>query len=215
MSHRAWTFRNIAVRCLVILIGTAVAGVGCAAYVVATLGSDPVTVFVQGIQSVFHLKSFGAAMNAYNIAFFVVILIMGRKYIHLGTVIYTFLCGTFCNLFIGLFHPILGTEPSLVLRAVFLLIGVAGLGLGLGIYQSARLGCGPTDGFNQSLSDKLKIPLKWERIGCDVVFSLAGWALGGMIGLGTVLGMFATGPIMGPTITKLAPVVDRWAGTTD
>ena len=60
MSHRAWTFRNIAVRCLVILIGTAVAGVGCAAYVVATLGSDPVTVFVQGIQSVFHLKSFGA-----------------------------------------------------------------------------------------------------------------------------------------------------------
>lgn len=102
-----------------------------------------------------------------------------------------------------------------MLRAVFQLIGVAGLGLGLGIYQSARLGCGPTDGFNQSLSDKLKIPLKWERIGCDVVFSLAGWALGGVIGLGTVLGMFATGPIMGPTITKLAPVVDRWAGTTD
>ena len=41
--------------------------------------------------------------------------------------------------------------------------------------------------------------------------ALMGFLLGSTIFVGTILGMFAVGPIMGPTITRLAPVVDKWA----
>lgn len=215
MSHRVWTARNIIVRCLVILAGTVVAGFGCAAYICAVLGSDPVSVLVQGLQGKLGLGSFGMAMNIYNIAFFVFLLFFGRKMIHLGTIIYTFLLGTFNNLFIALINSILGNDPSVAIRSVFLVLGVLALGLGLGIYQSARLGCGPTDGFNQIVSERLKIPLKWERVGCDVIMTVLGWFMGGVIGVGTILGMIATGPVMAPTIIKLAPVVDCWAGTAE
>lgn len=206
------TPRSIAVRCLVILFGTVLAAFGCAAYVCANLGSDPVTVLVQGIAKQLNMD-FGTAMNIFNITFFVFILIFSRKMIHIGTAIYAFLLGFFCNVFIDLLNGVMGSEAGIVLRVVILLLGVATLGLGLGIYQSAQLGAGPVDGFNQTMSGWTKIPLKYERIAFDVIMVVLGFLLGGVVFVGTILGMFAVGPIMAPTITRLAPVVDRWAGT--
>ena len=65
--------------------------------------------------------------------------------------------------------------------------------------------------------DALRRQRRWDQLltsgttGIPLMLLL----LGGVIGVGTVLGMFGTGPIMAPTITKLAPIVDKWAGTTD
>ena len=102
-------------------------------------------------------------------------------------------------------------KMSLPVKVVLLLLAVVTFAFGLGLYQSAQLGAGPIDGFNQTIAKWTKIPLKYERIGCDVLMALLGFLLGSTIFVGTVLGMFAVGPIMGPTITRLAPVVDKWA----
>ncbi len=207
-----YTVRSILVRCLVIMIGVAITGFGAAAYVMAALGSDPVTAFVQGMGIQLNL-SFGMAMNIFNIAFFVIILILGRKLINIGTVLYVFTLGFFCDIFIAMLGGMMGPDPSLVIKAVVLILGTLALGVGLGFYQSAEFGCGPSDAFNQTMARITKIPLKWERMIFDAVMVVGGFIMGGTVFVGTIVGMLCVGPVMGPIISKLAPVVDGWAGT--
>lgn len=212
MGKGKYTVRSIIVRCIVIMIGVAITGFGAAAYVKAVLGADPVTSFVQGIGIQLNLD-FGMAMNIFNIVFFVIILILNRKLINIGTVLYVFTLGTFCNIFIDLLSGVMGPDPTLVIRIVILVLGTLALGVGLGFYQAAELGCGPSDAFNQTMAKITKIPLKWERMIFDAIMVVGGFIMGGNIMVGTILGVVGVGPVMGPIIGKMGPIVDKWAGT--
>ena len=97
MGKGKYTVRSLCVRIIVNLIGIIITAYGAEAFVLANLGSDPVTAFVQGLGNVLGLP-FGSAMNVFNIVFFVIILIVYRKGIGIGTVLYTFLLGTFCTI---------------------------------------------------------------------------------------------------------------------
>lgn len=212
MGKGKYTARSILVRCLVIMVGVAITGFGAAAYVMAALGSDPVTAFVQGLGIQLKL-SFGMAMNIFNIVFFVIILILNRKMINVGTVLYVFTLGTFCDLFISMLTGMMGAQPGLAVKIVVLVLGTVALGIGLGFYQSAEFGCGPSDAFNQTMAKITKIPLKWERIIFDAIMVVGGFIMGGTVFVGTIVGMIGVGPVMAPIITRCAPLVDRWAGT--
>ena len=211
MGKGKYTLRSIVVRCLVIMIGVVICGFGAACYVTANLGSDPVTAFVQGLGNVFHL-SFGMAMNVFNAACFLLILIFNRKLINIGTILYTFSLGFFSDMFISLLNQGMGTSPGLAIRIVVIIAGTLGIGIGLGLYQSSEFGIGPSDALNQTISAKTKIPLRWERIIFDGVMVLGGFLMGGVVFVGTILGMLAVGPIMAPTITACSKLVNRWAG---
>ena len=212
MVKGKYTVRSILVRCIVIMVGVVITGFGAAAYVMAARGSDPVTAFVQGMGVQLNLD-FGMAMNIFNIIFFVIILILNRKMINIGTVLYTFTLGTFSNIFISMLTALMGDAPGLPVKIIVLVLGTLALGVGLGLYQSAELGCGPSDAFNQTMAKMTKIPLKWERIIFDAVMVVGGFIMGGTVFFGTILGMVGVGPVMAPIITKLGPIVDQWAGT--
>ena len=111
-----YTVRSIIIRCIVIMIGVVITGFGAAAYVMAALGADPVTAFVQGMGVQLHLD-FGMAMNIFNIVFFVIILILNRKMINIGTVLYTFTLGTFSQIFIDMLGGMMGPDPGLVIKS--------------------------------------------------------------------------------------------------
>ncbi|MCD8139524.1 MAG: hypothetical protein LUE17_07070, partial [Planctomycetaceae bacterium] len=151
MSKSKYTARSIIVRCIVIMIGVYITSIGAAAFVCATLGADPVTAFVQGLGIQMDV-SFGYAMNVFNIVFFVIILVLNRKMINIGTVLYTFTLGILCNYSIAHINAILGPEPSLIARAIVIVIGVIAIGIGLGFYQSAEFGSGPSDAFQQTIA---------------------------------------------------------------
>lgn len=212
MDKSKFTLQSIIVRCIVIMIGVAITGYGAAGYVIANLGSDPVTAFVQGLGLVLGL-SFGMAMNVFNIACFGIILVLNRKLINVGTVLYVFTLGTFCDIFINLLGSI--PDPSMTIRIVILLTGTLALGIGLGFYQAAEFGIGPSDAFNQTMAHMTGIPLRWERMMFDATMVVGGFLMGGVVFVGTIVGMLAVGPIMAPTINKCAPLVNRWAGAPD
>lgn len=211
MNGNKYTPRSLAVRCLVILAGIVIAGLGASCFVTANLGSDPGTACVQGIGNVTGL-SFGMAMNAFNIFFFILILFMNRRMINIGMVLYTLLLGYAGNFFIGVMGSLLGGAPALWARIVTLVVGVLCVGIGLGIYQAAELGAGPSDAFNQTMAAMTGLPLRWERIIFDAVVVVAALVMGGVVHVGTIVGMLCVGPIMAPTITHGAKIVDRWAG---
>lgn len=166
MGKGKYTLRSIIVRCVVIMVGVFITAYGAEAFVLANLGSDPVTAFVQGLSKVlpFVHGDFGMAMNVFNVLCFVVILIVYRKGIGVATVLYTFTLGTFCSMMEPWIIALIGPTPSMVTRVILVITGTLALGVGLGSYQAAGYGAGPSDGFNQFMAKTLKMKLKWWRM---------------------------------------------------
>lgn len=212
-----YTPQSIIVRSLFVLLGTAIAAFGCSLFITATLGSDPVTAFVLGLSFATTIK-FGTMMNIFNAICFVIVLVWDRKRINIGTVLYTFTLGTFCDIFIALVTGLAGS--GIVVRVLMIVIGSVAIGFGLGLYQGARFGAGPSDALNQIISEKFNIPLKWERMGFDLIMIVGALVLGGaarfeIVHVGTLAGMFAVGPIMAPTITHSETPIARLSGTIE
>ncbi|MDL2302192.1 YitT family protein [Lachnospiraceae bacterium OttesenSCG-928-D06] len=213
MNQSIYTVRSIIVRSMFVLLGTLIAAYGCGCYITAALGSDPVTAFVMGLSMSTNIQ-FGTMMNIFNGICFIIVLIWDRKRINIGTVLYTFTLGTFCDLFIFLLSPVAGS--SIVIRVTLIIIGTIAIGFGLGLYQAAKFGAGPSDALNQIVSEKFKIPLKWERMGFDIIMVIGALILGGamrfeIVYFGTIVGMFAVGPIMAPTMTKMENPISKLA----
>ncbi len=191
--------KSLVIRLFFILIGVMVTGLGCALYLRAELGSDPVTAFVEGLGRTLGITA-GMATNILYAVTLIALLLVDRKLIHLGTAIYAFLMGSFIDLFYYLVPFLTGADPSTWLRIVMILAGTLFIGVGLGFYQSAELGLGPTDGINQTIAKKTGLPYRYVRIIYDIIMTLGGWLLGGTVWFGTLLGAFAIGPIMVPSL---------------
>ncbi|MBT3706040.1 MAG: hypothetical protein HOG18_04170, partial [Proteobacteria bacterium] len=69
--------------------------------------------------------------------------------------------------------------------------GVILIGAASGFYLTANLGPGPRDGLMTGLQRVSGWPIGWVRAGIEIVVLIAGWLLGGVVGIGTVV--FALG----------------------
>ena len=79
------------------------------------------------------------------------------------------------------------TPDSLVARAALMAGGVVLNGLAGALYIGSRFGPGPRDGLMTGLTARRGWPLNWVRTGIEVTVLVSGWALGGTVGLGTLL----------------------------
>ena len=64
-------------------------GLGADLFVYAGLGSDTITVFIDGLHKTFNI-SLGTGSRIYNLLIIIIALICSRKNIGLGTIIYMF-----------------------------------------------------------------------------------------------------------------------------
>ncbi len=76
-------------------------------------------------------------------------------------------------------------------QAIF---GVLVTGFGGGLYLIANLGPGPRDGLMTGLQRMTNLPIAWVRSGLELMVIAVGWALGGSVGIGTVLFALGIGP---------------------
>ena len=74
--------------------------------------------------------------------------------------------------------------------------GIALMGLATGMYISAGLGAGPRDGLMAALSARYHWSIQRTRTLIELSVLAAGWAMGGVLGVGTV--MFAV--LVGPSV---------------
>ena len=108
--------------------------------------------------------------------------------------------GTVSNmLFIGYFIDIIigwGIVPAydnLVLQLIQLVVGMAMIGVASYFYLRPKLGAGPRDGLMIGLVQKLDREVSVVRAGIEVSVLVVGIALGGPVGIGTVITAFSTG----------------------
>lgn len=144
--------------------------------------------------------SFGMA----NVAVALVVLVIGWSLggkIGLGTVGNAVLVGTFVDL---LTHVIDLSEQPLGARVAMLVAGVALIGPASAFYIGADLGAGPRDTLMLVGSRRTGVRIGIVRGGLELTALLAGIALGGTFGVGTILFALGVGPVIEASFWLLA-----------
>lgn len=184
---------NIWKRIIVVCVGTIVAGFGVQLIVTAGLGSDSVSTLILGLLRHTTIP-FGRWSQLLSLLFLISTFVYKREILGVGSLINTLLFGEAISFFAN-FVQFENSRPAIT-NFVYLLLGFALMALGTAIYLRADLGAGPLEGIMFCLCDKLKFSLKYSRILIDFIIVLIGFLLGGSIGIGTILAIFALGPMI-------------------
>ena len=196
---KGWTRRELAVRVALLLAGLCVAHLGVTLFLQSDLGSDPFNVFVQGLFRGIPWPAFAAMTHGrthllVSLVILLVLLAVDRSYVGIGTVLCMALGGPIIDVYTLWLSPVIHGGLPLPLRLALLVAGCVILAFGMTIVIRSQAGTGPNDLVAVVLSDKLRKPFGPVRIGVDLTFALVGLALGGVVGLGTVICAFLVGP---------------------
>ena len=96
-------------------------------------------------------------------------------------------------------------QNSYAIGVVYCLIGIGMVGAGSALYITCGLGPGPRDGLMTALHNRTGVRIGRVRLAIEGSVLILGWALGGTVGLGTLL--FAT--LIGQSIAVALGVVSR------
>ena len=196
---KGWTRRELAVRVVLLLAGLCVAHLGVTLFLQSDLGSDPFNVFVQGLFRGIPWPAFAAMTHGrthllVSLVILLVLLAVDRSYVGIGTVLCMALGGHIIDVYTLWLSPVIHGGLPLPLRLALLVAGCVILAFGMTIVIRSQAGTGPNDLVAVVLSDKLRKPFGPVRIGVDLTFALVGLALGGVVGLGTMICAFLVGP---------------------
>jgi uncharacterized membrane protein YczE len=103
---------------------------------------------------------------------------------------------------------LLPTPGPLGVRVAFLVAGILGTAIGTGLYIGAGLGPGPRDGLMTGIARR-GYSVRAVRTAIEICALAAGFALGGSVGIGTVVFALAIGPLVHLSLPLLAGPVAR------
>jgi uncharacterized membrane protein YczE len=116
-----------------------------------------------------------------------------------GTVSNALIVGPVIDIMLVLFHAPHGLAP----RYILMVGGVLLNGLATGAYIGAGLGPGPRDGLMTGWAARGH-SIRVVRTGIELSVFAVGWALGGSVGIGTVVYALAIGPLAHSLIPRFA-----------
>lgn len=213
--RRQTNFKELIIRLLILLAGLTVAHLGVTLFLLADLGSDPFNVFVQGIfrtlERMLNLSFITHGRVHIGICFIIIIvlLLVDRSYVKIGTVVCMICGGPIIDFFTHLLGPLFAGEVSVAIRVLVNILGCAILAYGMTIVIKSDAGTGPNDLVAIVLADKLKKKFSVLRVLVDLFFAGAGFLLGGTVGIGTLICAFVVGPVAGLVMPINGRLVDR------
>lgn len=211
----------MAVRVVLLLIGLWIAHLGVTLFLQTNLGSDPFNVFVQGLFRAIPWPEWAGMTHGrvhllVSLLIMVVLLVVDRSYVGIGTVLCMALGGPIIDVYTLWLTPFLNETLPLAVRVPMLAVGCVILAFGMTIVIRSQAGTGPNDLVAVVLSDKSGKPFGPVRIGVDLTFALVGFALGGVVGIGTIICAFLVGPaaqLFFPVSEKICVcVLNQFAG---
>ncbi len=186
-------------RVVLLLIGLCIAHLGVTLFLQTELGSDPFNVFVQGLFRALPWPAWAAMTHGrvhllVSLLILLVLLMADRSYVGVGTVLCMALGGPIIDVYTLWLAPVIHGGLPLLWRLGLLVAGCLILAFGMTIVIRSQAGTGPNDLVAVVLSDKLKKPFGPVRVAVDCAFAGIGLALGGVLGIGTVVCAFLVGP---------------------
>jgi uncharacterized membrane protein YczE len=172
-------------------------GTGEACLVHSRLGNSPWTVLAEGVS-----KHTPLAIGTATIAISALVMLAWiplRQRPGIGTLANAVLIGVAIDVML----PLLPGPGGLVARYVFVVVGIAFVGLGSGLYLTARLGPGPRDGLMTGLHFRTGRSLRLIRTLIEGSALVVGFALGGRVGVGTLAFALLVGPAVQESVRAL------------
>jgi uncharacterized membrane protein YczE len=196
-SPKALTIKPPFMSFVLLIIGLAIFGLGEALLISAGYGVSPWTVFAQGLTTVTGW-SIGFATFITSIAV-LVLWVPLRQMPGIGTISNAIVIALVLE-YILPHLPRFELDALQIAQAVF---GVLVTGFGGAIYLISNLGPGPRDGLMTGVQHLTNWPISGVRASIEILVVIAGWSLGGTVGLGTVLFAIGIGPAISASLFAL------------
>ena len=175
-------------------LGLAGFGTGIAFFVKSRIGVPPWDVFHQGISE--H-TGLGLGTVLIIVAFFVLLLCIPlRLRPGLGTIMNAVEIGLVENLV----QSHVPDAELMVVRILYVAIGMCAISAGSGLYIGAQFGSGPRDGLMLGLNQRFGISVRLARTVVEITVMVVGILLGGSIGVGTFVFALGIGPMVQVTL---------------
>jgi uncharacterized membrane protein YczE len=184
--------------------GLVLYGISIALMLRAGLGVDSWDVLHQGLA-----LATGVPFGGVVIAVSVMVLVLWvplRQRPGLGTLANAVVVGLVADFALRLLVPARGIAAQLLVLSM----GIVANGVATGLYIGAGLGPGPRDGLMTGLAARTRRSIRSVRTLIEISVLAAGWALGGQVGLGTLLYAGSIGPLSQYFIQRLS--LERPAG---
>ena len=187
------------VKIIVLMVGLTIAHLGCTLFILSNLGNDPYNVLIQGLFRTLSnvtglaILTHGRVHVVICVIIVLVLLIVDKSYIKIGTLLCMIFGGPIIDIFTILLQNII--TDNMIVRIVAMALGCVILAFGMTIVIKSDCGTGPNDLVAVVISDKIKKNFGVIRIIVDIVFVVVGFLLSGTVGVGTLVCAFLVGPV--------------------
>lgn len=185
--------------------GIVLVGTGIAFNAGAALGNDPIGIVYDGIRNTVGLspQQLGKASDFVNFILVAVVFLMGRRYINIGTFIYILPYGAIVSVGTKLYGCLFRTQtlPMQILGATS---GCLLLYTGVAMFITADIGLDPFTGLVMVIRDRVGRDYRIVKVCFDACCIVAGFVLGGKLGVITILTAVSAGPMIQLFADRLA-----------
>ncbi len=172
-------------------------GLAMAVLVQADLGVDPWTVFHEGISDHVGL-SLGTVTVISSLVVLALWIPLGERP-GPGTIANALIVGPVLDLGVA----VIPSPDALAVQLAYVVAAILATAVATGLYVGAGWGPGPRDGLMTGLHRR-GVPLAGARAGIELTVLIAGWFLGGTVGVATVLFALTIGSLVRPALDRLS-----------
>jgi len=183
---------SLVVRSSSLLAGLLLFAAGIVLLLESGLGLSPWDVLNQGVSEHTPL-SFGTANVVIALCVLVLAWALGAR-IGPGTVANAVLIGLMVDGLLAVRAIDDLSESALAARIGMMIAGVLVIGIGSGLYIGAGMGAGPRDSLMLVAARRAHVRIGVSRVAIEVAATVVGFALGGTVGIGTLVFAFGIGP---------------------
>ena len=185
---------------LLYLLGMSIIQFGVALFLRMNIGSDPFTVFTQGLANTLNNLGMNVTTGTANriilVVLFSIILLLNKNHIKIGTIICVIGVGPIIDLGIRVVSVLPVESYSYLLKMFLIALGCFIIAIGFSILSATKVGVAPNDIIPFIIKERINCEYRWIRICMDAFLLIGGFMLGGTVGVGTIIAMATTGPFI-------------------
>ena len=202
-SEKPLNFAPKPLTLIILCFGLFLFGLGESLIITASAGMSPWTVLAEGLSITTGL-SIGAL--TFLISLGVLLLwIPLKQQAGVGTILNVIIIAAVIEWSL----PYLPHPETYAIQITQAILGTLMVGIASGIYLIANLGPGPRDGLMTGCQKATNLPIAWVRVFIEITVISMGYALGGTIGLATIIFAFGIGPAVSMGLYLIALISEE------
>lgn len=199
-SEKPLNFSPKPLTVIILCLGLILFGLGESLIITASAGMSPWTVLAEGLS-----MTTGLSIGALTFIISLGVLLLWvplKQQAGVGTILNVIIIAAVIEWSL----PYLPHPETYAIQIIQAIIGTLVVGIASGIYLIANLGPGPRDGLMTGFQKITDLPIAWVRVLLEITVISMGYALGGTIGLATIIFAFGIGPAVSLGLYLIASI---------